>query len=72
MIVATVRTLRAEGYHSWTVALLAASLVGGIALLWSFRNLVRGRARAIERDTTMSSYSEFPVPPLPEKKAADA
>lgn len=72
MIVATVRTLRAEGYHAWAVALLAASVVGGIALLVSFRNVVRSKVRAIERDTSMSSYSEYPVPPLPEKKAADA
>jgi len=46
--------------------------VGGIALLVSFRNVVRSKVRAIERDTSMSSYSEYPVPPLPEKKAADA
>ena len=31
MVVATVRTLRAEGYHSWAVALIVASTVAGIA-----------------------------------------
>ncbi|HUL99073.1 MAG TPA: NADH-quinone oxidoreductase subunit H, partial [Mycobacterium sp.] len=72
MIVATVRTLRAEGYHSWAVALLIASVAGGIALLVSFRNLVRGKARAVEPASSTSTYSEFPVPPLPEKRGADA
>jgi NADH-quinone oxidoreductase subunit H len=72
MIVATVRTLRAEGYHSWAVALITASAVGGIALLMSFRNILRGKPQPAEPGTTTSSYSDFPVPPLPEKKAADA
>jgi NADH-quinone oxidoreductase subunit H len=73
MIVATVRTLRAEGYHSWAVALIGASTVAGIALLVSFRNLVRAKARPVARDAQTTAYSDFPVPPLPsQKEAADA
>ena len=71
MIVATVRTLRTVGYHSWAVALIAASTVGGFALLLLFRNLVRARFSTVEADT--ATYSEFPVPPLPDQKeGADA
>ena len=73
MIVATVRTLRAEGYHSWAVALVVASTVAGIALIVSFRNLVRARYLPVVPDTPASAYSEYPVPPLPsQKEAADA
>jgi hypothetical protein len=71
MIVASVRTLGAEGYHYWAVALFAASIVGGIALVLSVRSLVLSRARSVALDTS-TPYSDFPVPPLPEKKAADA
>jgi NADH-quinone oxidoreductase subunit H len=71
MIVATVRTLRAVGYHSWAVALIAASTVAGFALLLLFRNLVRARFNPVKADT--ATYSDFPVPPLPgQKEAADA
>ena len=71
MIVATVRTLRTVGYHSWAVALIAASTVAGFALLLLFRNLVRARFSPVEADT--ATYSEFPVPPLPDQKeGADA
>ena len=71
MIVATVRTLRAVGYHSWAVALIAASTVGGFALLLLFRNLVRARFSPVKADT--ATYSDFPVPPLPDQKeGADA
>jgi len=71
MIVATVRTLRTVGYHSWAVALIAASTVAGFALLLLFRNLVRARFSTVEADT--ATYSEFPVPPLPDQKeGADA
>jgi NADH-quinone oxidoreductase subunit H len=68
MIVATVRTLRAEGYHSWAVALIAASTVAGIALLLFFRNLLRAKDRAVVPDTRVSAYTDFPVPPLPSQK----
>jgi NADH-quinone oxidoreductase subunit H len=73
MIVATVRTLRAEGYHSWAVALIGASTVAGIALLVFFRNLVRAKGRLVAPVTQTTAYTEFPVPPLPsQKEAADA
>ena len=71
MIVATVRTLRTVGYHSWAVALIAASTVAGFALLLLFRNLVRARFSPVEAEP--ATYSEFPVPPLPDQKeGADA
>ena len=71
MIVATVRTLRTVGYHSWAVALIAASTVAGFALLLLFRNLVRARFSPVKADT--ATYSDFPVPPLPDQKeGADA
>ena len=70
MIVATVRALRTEGYDSWAMILIAASTVAGVALLLFFRNLVRAKYRPIPETST---YSDFPVPPLPAKKeAADA
>jgi NADH-quinone oxidoreductase subunit H len=73
MIVATVRTLRAEGYHSWAVALIGASTVAGIALLVFFRNLVRAKGRLVAPVTQTTAYTDFPVPPLPsQKEAADA
>jgi NADH-quinone oxidoreductase subunit H len=73
MIVATVRTLRAEGYHSWAVALIGASTVAGIALLVFFRNLVRAKGRPVAPVTQTTAYTDFPVPPLPsQKEAADA
>ncbi len=64
MIVATVRTLRVVGYHSWAVALIAASTVVGFALLLLFRNLLRARFTPLKPDT--APYSDFPVPPLPD------
>jgi NADH-quinone oxidoreductase subunit H len=67
MIVATVRTLRVVGYHSWAVALIAASTVVGFALLLLFRNLLRARFTPVKPDT--APYSDFPVPPLPDHKA---
>jgi NADH-quinone oxidoreductase subunit H len=71
MIVATVRTLRTVGYHSWAVALIAASTVAGFALLLLFRNLVRARFTPVKADA--ATYSDFPVPPLPDQKeGADA
>jgi NADH-quinone oxidoreductase subunit H len=66
MIVATVRTLRVVGYHSWAVALIAASTVVGFALLLLFRNLLRARFTPVKPDT--APYSDFPVPPLPDHK----
>jgi NADH-quinone oxidoreductase subunit H len=73
MIVATVRTLRAEGYHSWAMVLIGASTVAGVALLLFFRNLVRAKERPTAPDTRTTAYTDFPVPPLPSRKeAADA
>ncbi|MBV8349203.1 MAG: NADH-quinone oxidoreductase subunit NuoH [Mycolicibacterium sp.] len=73
MIVATVRTLRAEGYHSWAVALIAASAAGGIALLVFFRNLLRQRyVRVSEPERAASRYTDFPVPPLPNQESTHA
>ena len=66
MIVATVRTLRVVGYHSWAEALIAASTVVGFALLLLFRNLLRARFTPVKPDT--APYSDFPVPPLPDHK----
>src|SRR5271170_2846770 len=66
MIVATVRTLRVVGYHSWAVALIAASTVIGFALLLLFRNLLRARFTPVKPD--IAPYSDFPVPPLPGHK----
>ena len=60
MIVASVRTLRAEGYHYWAVALFAASVVGGIALVVSVRNLVRGRARTRRSRTPRHVIQRLP------------
>lgn len=68
MIIATIRTLRAEGYHSWAVALIVASTVAGIALLLFFRNLLRAKDRAVLPETRVSAYTDFPVPPLPSRK----
>ena len=73
MIVATVRTLRAAGYHSWAVALIAASTAAGIALLVFFRNLVRQRyVRVSEPQRATSRYTDFPVPPLPDQESTHA
>jgi NADH-quinone oxidoreductase subunit H len=73
MIVATVRTLRAEGYHSWAMVLIGASTVAGVALLLFFRNLLRAKERLASPRTQMTAYTDFPVPPLPsQKEAADA
>jgi NADH-quinone oxidoreductase subunit H len=73
MIVATVRTLRAEGYHSWAVMLIGASTVAGIALLVFFRNVVRAKGRPVAPVTQTTGHADFPVPPLPgQKEAADA
>ncbi len=57
MIVATVRTLRAVGYHSWAVALIAASTVVGFALLLLFRNLVRARFSPVKADPRRTANS---------------
>ncbi len=71
MIVATVRTLRVEGYHGWAGVLIAASTVVGVALLVAFRNAVRTRLRAAPPE--VPAYSDFPIPPLPNpKERADA
>jgi NADH-quinone oxidoreductase subunit H len=73
MVVATVRTLRAEGYHSWAVALIAASTAAGIALLVFFRKLVRQRyVRASGPEPATSPYTDFPVPPLPSQESTHA
>ncbi|HEY7054290.1 MAG TPA: NADH-quinone oxidoreductase subunit NuoH [Mycobacterium sp.] len=73
MIVAIVRTLRAEGYHSWAMILIACSTVAGIALLFFLRNLVRTKLIRAAPDIGTSAYSDFPVPPLPSRKeGADA
>ena len=69
MIVATVRTLRTEGYHAWAVALIVASTVAAIALLL----LMRNKSRAKVGPAASQVYSDYPVPPLPsEKERADA
>ena len=69
MIVATVRTLRTEGYHAWAVALIVASTVAAIALLL----LMRKQSRAKAHPAASQDYSDYPVPPLPsEKERADA
>ncbi|HME47694.1 NADH-quinone oxidoreductase subunit NuoH [Mycobacterium sp.] len=73
MVVATVRTLRAEGYHSWAVALIVASTVAGIALLVLIRNLLRQRhVRSTEPEPPTSRYTDFPVPPLPNQESTHA
>jgi NADH-quinone oxidoreductase subunit H len=72
MVVATVRTLRAEGYHSWAMILIAVSTVAGVALLIFFRNLVRTKYRPAAPDIPTSAHTDFPVPPLPSKERADA
>jgi NADH-quinone oxidoreductase subunit H len=73
MVVATVRTLRAEGYHSWAVALIAASTAAGIALLVFFRKLVRQRyVRPSGPEPATSPYTDFPVPPLPSQESTHA
>jgi NADH-quinone oxidoreductase subunit H len=72
MVVATVRLLRAEGYHSWAWILAGASVIGAIALLASVRALVGGKPQQPDPGITTSSHSNFPVPPLPEKKATNA
>ncbi|HZA10688.1 NADH-quinone oxidoreductase subunit NuoH [Mycobacterium sp.] len=68
MVVAVIRTLRAEGYHAWAVTLIAAGLVVAVALVWSLLNAFRAKAVAAPSgpDATVSAgYSEYPVPPLP-------
>jgi NADH-quinone oxidoreductase subunit H len=73
MIVAVVRTLRAEGFHSWAMVLISASTVAGVALLLSFRNLLRPKERPVVGHAEVAAYTDFPVPPLPSRKeAADA
>jgi NADH-quinone oxidoreductase subunit H len=72
MVVATVRLLRAEGYHSWAWILAGASVIGAIALIASVRNLVGGKPQPSEPGVTTSSYSDFPVPPLPDRKTTNA
>ena len=73
MIVAVVRTLRVAGYHSWAMVLIGASTVGGVALLLSFRNLVRATEPPVAPHPRAPTYTEFPVPPLPgHKEGADA
>ncbi len=73
MIVAVVRSLRAEGYHSWAMILIAASTVAGVGLLLFFRSLLRTRRRVLARSVPTSLYTDFPVPPLPgPMEAADA
>ncbi|MBV8965657.1 MAG: NADH-quinone oxidoreductase subunit NuoH [Mycobacteriaceae bacterium] len=73
MIVATVRTLRAEGYHQWAATLIIASTVAGIALLLFFRNALRSKESTAISGVSITSYTEYPVPPLPsQKEAADA
>jgi NADH-quinone oxidoreductase subunit H len=67
MVVAVVRTLRAEGYHGWAAVLIAASIVGAVALVWSLSNALRARPVRVY-DEPVEAYSEFPVPPLPAAK----
>jgi NADH-quinone oxidoreductase subunit H len=73
MIVAIVRTLRVVGYHSWLMVLIGAGTVAAVALLASFRNLVRAKELPVAPDTRATAYTDFPVPPLPgRKEPADA
>jgi hypothetical protein len=73
MIVATVRTLRAAGYHSWAVALIAASAAAAIALLVLVRNLLRQRhVRTRGAEPAATPYTDFPVPPLPTEESTHA
>ena len=78
MTVATVRTLGNAGYHSWAVALIVASAIGGVVLILFVRNVMRAKYQPVAPDTATSAYSDFPVPPLPDqrkprqKEAADA
>jgi NADH-quinone oxidoreductase subunit H len=71
MVVATVRALRAHGYQSWAVALIAASAAGVIALLLFFRGLVvRRYERPAPAEASASRYTDFPVPPIKESSHA--
>ena len=73
MVVAVIRTLRAEGYHAWAVTLIAAGLVVAVALVWSLLNAFRAKPVAAPSgpDATVSAaYSEFPVPPLPTQSSS--
>lgn len=73
MVVATVRALRAHGYHSWAVALIAASAAGGVALLLFLRSLwVRRYVRPAPAEPPTAGYSEFPVPALPAEESSHA
>jgi NADH-quinone oxidoreductase subunit H len=67
MVVAVVRTLRAEGYHAWAVVLVIASAVGGVGLLLALWNVLRAKPARTDEILT-APYSDFPVPPLPAPK----
>jgi NADH-quinone oxidoreductase subunit H len=64
MIVAVIRTLRAQGYHGWAVTLILASAAAAIAMLMMLWNLLRTRA-VRPTDAGQAAYPGFPVPPLP-------
>jgi NADH-quinone oxidoreductase subunit H len=73
MVVACVRTLRAHGYHSWAVALIAASAAAAVVLLLFIRNLVRQKyLRPTEPEPAPVPYTDFPVPPLPSQESSRA
>jgi NADH-quinone oxidoreductase subunit H len=67
MIVAIARTLRAQGYQSWTVTLFIGGAVVAALLAVMVWNLLRSRARRAA-EPPPSVYSDFPVPPLPAAK----
>jgi NADH-quinone oxidoreductase subunit H len=67
MIVAIARTLRAQGYQSWTVTLFTGGAVVAVLLAAMLWNLLRTRSRRAA-EPPPSAYSDFPVPPLPAVK----
>jgi NADH-quinone oxidoreductase subunit H len=70
MTVAIVRTLRTHGYAGWTVALVIASAVAGVALVaYLWRTL---RRRDIRINAVPADTGAFPIPRIPVKEAADA
>jgi NADH-quinone oxidoreductase subunit H len=65
MIVATVRTLRAEGFQAGATVLFIVSAVAVIVFPLLVWNMLRARtARAVQAETP-AAYTDFPVPPLP-------
>jgi NADH-quinone oxidoreductase subunit H len=80
LIAATIRTLRNEGYQHWTPALVIASLVVTVVLLYllqrpfSSRHIRKKQRRKQpeEAGSLASSAPAFPTPPLPGKPPASA